>query len=187
MSLDETVDLDQLTINTIRFLAVDMVEQAQSGHPGAPMGQAAMAYLLWTRYLRHNPANPDWPNRDRFVLSCGHASALLYSLLHLSGYGLSAAPGRVYTGASFPCAEPWRLLIFPTTRYLLWSFFGRLPSVRRTLGKNSKHPLYDDAELLPEPRVLRSRFIVGSTSAGVRRPHTQQLSDESLAAFPSRY
>ncbi len=66
-----------------------MVEKAQSGHPGAPMGQAPMAYLLWTRFLRHNPANPDWPNRDRFVLSCGHASALLYSLLHLAGYGLS--------------------------------------------------------------------------------------------------
>jgi transketolase len=80
---------DQLAINTIRFLSVDMVEKANSGHPGAPMGQAPMAYLLWTRHLRHNPENPDWPNRDRFVLSCGHASALLYSLLHLAGYGLS--------------------------------------------------------------------------------------------------
>ncbi|HYO12740.1 MAG TPA: transketolase [Thermoanaerobaculia bacterium] len=82
------LDVDQLAINTIRFLAVDMVEKAQSGHPGAPMGQAPMAYLLWTRHLRHNPDNPDWPNRDRFVLSCGHASALIYSLLHLAGYGL---------------------------------------------------------------------------------------------------
>jgi len=81
-------DVDQVAINTIRFLAVDMVEKAQSGHPGAPMGQAPIAYLLWTRHLRHNPDNPDWPNRDRFVLSCGHASALLYSLLHLGGYGL---------------------------------------------------------------------------------------------------
>ncbi len=83
-----TQDVDQLAINTIRFLAVDMVEKAQSGHPGAPMGQAPLAYLLWTRHLRHNPDNPDWPNRDRFVLSCGHASALLYSLLHLAGYDL---------------------------------------------------------------------------------------------------
>jgi transketolase len=81
-------DLDQLAINTIRFLAVDMVERAQSGHPGAPMGQAPLAYLLWTRHLRHDPAAPDWPDRDRFVLSCGHASALLYALLHLSGYDL---------------------------------------------------------------------------------------------------
>ena len=81
--------VDQLAINTIRFLSVDQVEAAQSGHPGAPLGQAPLAYLLWTRFLRHNPENPDWPNRDRFVLSCGHASALLYSLLHLAGYGLS--------------------------------------------------------------------------------------------------
>jgi transketolase len=81
-------DLDQLAINTIRFLAVDMVEQAKSGHPGAPMGQAPLAYLLWTRHLRHDPAAPDWLDRDRFVLSCGHASALLYALLHLSGYDL---------------------------------------------------------------------------------------------------
>lgn len=81
-------DVDQLAINTIRFLAVDMVEKAQSGHPGAPLGQAPLAYLLWTRHLRHNPDNPDWPDRDRFVLSCGHASALLYALLHLAGYGL---------------------------------------------------------------------------------------------------
>ena len=80
---------DELAINTIRFLAVDMVEKANSGHPGAPMGQAAMAYNLWTRYLRFDPARPDWPNRDRFVLSCGHASALLYALLHLAGYELS--------------------------------------------------------------------------------------------------
>jgi transketolase len=82
-------NLDQLAINTIRFLSVDMVEAAQSGHPGAPMGQAPLAYLIWTRFLRQNPDNPDWPNRDRFVLSCGHASALLYSLLHLAGFGLS--------------------------------------------------------------------------------------------------
>lgn len=81
-------DPDQIAINTIRFLAVDMVEQANSGHPGAPMGQAALAYQLWTRHLRHDPSTPDWPNRDRFVLSCGHASALIYSLLYLSGYDL---------------------------------------------------------------------------------------------------
>ena len=88
MSPTAAVDVRQTAINTVRFLAVDMVEKANSGHPGAPMGQAAMAYLLWTKHLRHNPANPAWPNRDRFVLSCGHASALVYSLLHLSGYDL---------------------------------------------------------------------------------------------------
>ena len=82
-------DLDQTAVNTIRFLAVDMVEKANSGHPGAPMGQAAMAYLLWSRHLRYDPADPHWFNRDRFVLSCGHASALLYALLYLAGYDLS--------------------------------------------------------------------------------------------------
>lgn len=81
--------LDQRCINTIRLLSADMVEKAQSGHPGMPMGVAPMAYVLWTRFLRHNPANPSWSDRDRFVLSAGHGSALLYSLLHLTGYDLS--------------------------------------------------------------------------------------------------
>jgi len=81
-------DLDQLAVNTIRFLAVDMVQAANSGHPGAPMAQAPLAYRLWTRHMRHDPENPAWPDRDRFVLSCGHASALVYSLLHLAGYDL---------------------------------------------------------------------------------------------------
>ena len=79
---------DQLCINTIRMLAADAVEKARSGHPGLPMGAAAMAYVLWTRFLRHNPKNPAWPDRDRFVLSAGHGSMLLYSLLHLTGYDL---------------------------------------------------------------------------------------------------
>ena len=77
--------IDQLTINTIRTLAMDAVEKAQSGHPGAPMGMAPVAYTLWNRYLRYDPADPAWPNRDRFVLSAGHASMLLYALLHLAG------------------------------------------------------------------------------------------------------
>ncbi len=81
--------LDQLCVNTIRMLAVDMVQQAKSGHPGTPMGAADMTYILWDRFLRFNPANPAWDNRDRFVLSPGHACALLYSLLHLYGYDLS--------------------------------------------------------------------------------------------------
>jgi len=81
--------LDELCINTIRMLSVDCIEKAKSGHPGMPMGAAAMAYVLWTRFLRHNPLNPNWENRDRFVLSAGHGSMLLYSLLHLTGYDLS--------------------------------------------------------------------------------------------------
>ncbi len=81
-------ELDHHCINTIRFLSVDMVQKANSGHPGMPLGAAPMAYVLWTRRLKHNPRNPQWPDRDRFVLSAGHGSALLYSLLHLTGYDL---------------------------------------------------------------------------------------------------
>jgi transketolase len=81
--------LDQLSINTIRFLSVDAVQKANSGHPGLPLGAASMAYILWTKFLQHNPANPQWFNRDRFILSAGHGSMLLYSLLHLTGYDLS--------------------------------------------------------------------------------------------------
>ncbi len=84
-----TPDLDQLCINTIRTLSLDAVQKAESGHPGLPLGAAPMAYVLWTRFLRHNPQNPKWENRDRFLLSAGHGSMLLYSLLHLTGYDLS--------------------------------------------------------------------------------------------------
>jgi transketolase len=83
------VDLDNLSINTIRFLSIDAIQKANSGHPGLPMGAAAFAYVLWTRFLKHNPSNPQWFDRDRFVLSAGHGSMLLYSLLHLTGYDLS--------------------------------------------------------------------------------------------------
>jgi transketolase (EC 2.2.1.1) len=81
-------DIDKLCINTLRFLAVDAVEQARSGHPGLPLGAAPMAYVLWDKFLRHNPKDPHWINRDRFILSAGHGSALLYALLHVYDYGL---------------------------------------------------------------------------------------------------
>ncbi|MFD8101200.1 transketolase [Nocardia fluminea] len=83
-----SVETDQLAVDTLRFLAADMVEAAQSGHPGMPMGAAPMAWTLWSRHLRHDPADPEWADRDRFVLSAGHGSALLYGLLHLFGYDL---------------------------------------------------------------------------------------------------
>ena len=79
----------QQKANAIRALSMDAVQKANSGHPGAPMGMADIAEVLWTDFLKHNPANPDWPNRDRFVLSNGHGSMLLYSLLHLTGYDVS--------------------------------------------------------------------------------------------------
>src|SRR5271168_1586396 len=80
--------IDELCINTIRTLSIDGVQKANSGHPGMPLGAAPMAYVLWTRHLKHHPTNPKWPDRDRFVLSAGHASMLLYSLLFLTGYDL---------------------------------------------------------------------------------------------------
>ncbi|MBE1553375.1 transketolase [Sporosarcina limicola] len=83
-----TEQMDQLAINTIRTLSIDAIEKANSGHPGLPMGAAPMAYTLWTKHMHHNPSNPQWFNRDRFVLSAGHGSMLLYSLLHLGGYDL---------------------------------------------------------------------------------------------------
>jgi transketolase len=83
------IEIHEKCINTIRTLAMDAVQKANSGHPGAPMGLASPAYLLWTKFMRHNPENPNWLNRDRFILSGGHASMLLYSLLHLTGYGLT--------------------------------------------------------------------------------------------------
>jgi transketolase len=89
--MSERKRLEEKCINTIRFLAADAIEKAKSGHPGLPMGAAAAAYTLWTRHLKHNPADPLWPDRDRFILSAGHGSMLLYALLHLTGYDLSLA------------------------------------------------------------------------------------------------
>jgi len=99
--------LDELCINTLRFLAVDMVQKANSGHPGLPMGSAAMAYTLWDRSLKYNPRDPHWPDRDRFILSAGHGCALLYALLHVTGFDLPLDElkrfrqwGSPYSGAS---------------------------------------------------------------------------------------
>jgi transketolase len=86
--------IDQLTIDTIRTLTLDAIEAAASGHPGTPLAMAPVGYTLWSRFLRYDPQRPDWPNRDRFVLSVGHASMLLYSLLHLSGVREVDSDGR---------------------------------------------------------------------------------------------
>src|SRR3954464_3581838 len=82
-------DLDLLSINTVRTLSMDAVQKAESGHPGTPMALAPLAYALFTKHMRHDPADPSWPNRDRFVLSAGHASMLLYASLFLTGYDLT--------------------------------------------------------------------------------------------------
>jgi transketolase len=91
LSTTEIQTLEELCINTIRFLSADAVQNANSGHPGMPMGAAAMAYTLWTKFLKFNPKDPAWFDRDRFILSAGHGSMLLYSLLHLTGYDLPLA------------------------------------------------------------------------------------------------
>lgn len=91
MQQAKEVSLDQLCVNAIRMLSIDAVQKADSGHPGLPLGAAPMAYTLWTQFLKHNPSNPNWYDRDRFVLSAGHGSMLLYSLLHLTGYAISIA------------------------------------------------------------------------------------------------
>ncbi|MGC1417306.1 MAG: transketolase [Candidatus Acidiferrum sp.] len=99
------LDMDLLSINTIRTLSIDGVQQANSGHPGAPMGLAPVVYELWQKYLRYDPANPIWPNRDRFVLSNGHASMLLYSMLHLAGVKQVSAEGKVLEEPSLSMDE----------------------------------------------------------------------------------
>jgi transketolase len=115
-------DLDQVAINTIRTLAIDAIQKANSGHPGTPMGAAPTAYTLWQRILRYDPEHPDWLNRDRFVLSSGHASVLLYGLIHLSGIivnGMTLTGVRAF-GSGF--------LIFAASRENpdLSSFQGRV-------------------------------------------------------------
>ncbi len=101
-----TTNIAQTSINTIRTLAMDAVQAANSGHPGTPMALAPVAYQLWTQHLRYDPANPVWPNRDRYVLSCGHASMLLYSLIHLSGIReLSPDGQKVLDEPSLPLSE----------------------------------------------------------------------------------
>jgi transketolase len=110
MTIAET-GLDRLAIDTIRTLSIDAVQKANSGHPGAPMGAAPMAYALWTKFLRHAPTDPGWPDRDRFVLSAGHASMLLYSLLHLTGYDVSLDDLKAFRqwGSKTPGHPEWGL------------------------------------------------------------------------------
>ncbi len=125
--VSKKVSLDTLSINTIRFLAVDAVQKADSGHPGLPLGAAPMAYALWTRYLHHNPRNAAWANRDRFVLSAGHGSALLYALLHLTGYGITLDDLKNFRQWGSPTAghpEFHRTLGIETTTGPLGQGFG---------------------------------------------------------------
>ena len=119
-TVTDTRTLDQLCVNTIRTLSMDAVQKANSGHPGTPMALAPLAYVLYTRVMRHSPANPHWPDRDRFVLSCGHASMLLYSILYLTGYGLELED-----------LENFRQLGSPTPGH---PEYGDAPGVETTTG-----------------------------------------------------
>ena len=144
MSTTETT-LDQLCVNTIRTLAIDAVQKAKSGHPGLPMGAAPMAYVLWTRFLKHNPADPQWPDRDRFVLSAGHGSVLLYSLLHLTGYDLSLDELQALPPVGQPDA--------------------RAPGVRRHAGRRG-----DDRPARPGLRATPSAWRSPSAPGGALQP-----------------
>ncbi len=136
-------DLDTICINTIRMLSADGVERAKSGHPGLPMGCAPMAYVLWTRHLKHDPADPQWPDRDRFVLSAGHGSMLLYSLLHLTGYDLSLEDLKEFRqwGSRTP-GHPE---------------FGRTPGVETTTGPLGQG-LANAVGMAAAERFLAARF-----------------------------
>src|SRR5579864_3226771 len=111
MQMENNMQLDQRCVDTIRFLSLDAVQKAKSGHPGTPMGAAAMTFTLWDRILKHNPRDPAWVDRDRFILSPGHASALLYSMLFLTGYDLSLEELRNFRqwGSKTPGHPEYRL------------------------------------------------------------------------------
>ena len=154
-------DLDQRSINALRVLAMDGVEKANSGHPGMPMGMADVAYVLWTRHLKHNPKDPLWPNRDRFILSAGHGSMLLYSLLYLTGYPLalgdlqqfrqwgSKTAGHPEYDAALGierCPQHWR------GRLLTWRQpTSPFPGRRRIGVGNTERPTGRRSLGLPEP------------------------------------
>ena len=146
-------ELDELCINTIRFLSVDAVQKAKSGHPGMPLGAAPMAYVLWTRFLKHNPRNPHWFDRDRFVLSAGHGSMLLYSLLHLTGYDLSLDEIKQFRqwGSKTP-GHPER---------------GHTPGVEVTTGRSARASPTRSAWRSPRrtsPRATTARATTSSTT-----------------------
>ncbi|MCE5217920.1 transketolase [bacterium] len=143
-------DLDRLAVNTIRLLSADGVQKAKSGHPGMPMGMADVAYVLWTRYLKYNPTDPEWPNRDRFVLSAGHGSMLLYSMLHLSGYDLSMED-----------LQQFRQLGSRTPGH---PEFGRTPGVEATTGPLGQG-ISNGVGMALASKILAAKF--NATQAGL--------------------
>src|ERR687894_1665454 len=137
--------IEELSINTIRTLSMDAVEKASSGHPGAPMALAPVAYQLYAKTMKHNPANPDWFDRDRFVLSAGHASMLLYSILHLTGYGVTLDD-----------LKNFRQLLSPTAGHPEYEAEGT-PGVEVTTGPLGQG-LSNSVGLALAERMLAARF-----------------------------
>lgn len=141
--------IDELCISTMRFLAIDAVQKANSGHPGAPLGAAPMAFVLWNRFLKHNPNDPEWPDRDRFILSAGHASAMLYALLHLAGYDLTLEEVKQFRqwGSRTPGHPEYRLTpgVETTTGPLGQGFANGvgMAIAERWLAGNYNRPGYD--------------------------------------------
>ena len=155
-------DMDELCVQTIRFLSMDGVQKAKSGHPGMPMGMAAAAYTLWMRHLRFNPQDPRWLNRDRFILSAGHGSMLLYSLLHLAGYDLSLEGAEEFPAVGLQDTRPPNM-------------------VKR---RASRSPLVRWARAWPTPSVWRSRrntWLRGTTSPAIRSSTTRCTSSQATA------
>ena len=193
-SESERSRLDQLCINAIRMLSIDAVQRANSGHPGMPMGAATMAFILWTRHLRHNPRNPSWPDRDRFVLSAGHGSMLAYATLNLAGYARPTMDDiRNFRQLNSPCAghpENFELEGVETTTGPLGqglaTAVGMAIAERRLrggLGRLREEPREITAERERDGRRARGR----AAGRGARRePPPRDLSGQAEQIEPRR-
>ena len=148
----ESMDLDQLATNTIRTLAMDAVQKANSGHPGTPMALAPIAYTLWNKVLRYDPADPDWPNRDRFVLSVGHASMLLYALLHLAG--VKTKPGGNEAAVTLEDIKKFRQIDSRTPGHPEYGFTAGVETTTGPLGQGCGNSV----GMAMAPRWLAARY-----------------------------
>ena len=162
----QATDVDQVAINTIRTLAIDAIQKANSGHPGTPMGAAPTAYTLWQQFLRYDPEQPMWPNRDRFVLSSGHASMLLYALIHLAGVK-AANPSYEKVGS-----EAVTLDDIKTFRQEA----SRCPAIRNTVGRQAWR-----ARRAHWAREFRPALAWRSQAAGWQKPTIALVSSFSIS------
>ena len=187
MASREEQALAERSINVIRGLAIDAVEKAQSGHPGMPMGAAPMAYALWQNFLRHDPSDPKWPDRDRFVLSAGHGSMLLYALLHLTGYDLPLDELKSFRqwGSRTPGHPEYGLTagLFSEDENEIYEWLDRIQAgvvyVNRRAGSTT------GAASWRWP-ISRSSTLVKRASVGPRRPNMRTVrTDAAWIALPA--